>query len=135
MSTRDYNYKNKISICPDCCKKIFYNNMKHECVKYEPCSMEEQEIADDLDDKLNHNDTGIYLCRGVRYNLTDEFEPIKKYIPPADFVFKNEPKVPKKSYEKFLCPCGVFINEHTQDNHERTAKHKKRIKMLMLNKK
>jgi hypothetical protein len=131
MTTRDYNFKNKISICPDCCKKIFYNNMKHECIKYEPCSLELQDIADELDDENNRNKTGIYLCNGVRYNLTRQFEPIQKYIP-SDFVYesKYEPPPHKKSYEKFLCSCGVFINEHTQDNHERTARHKKRIKQL-----
>jgi hypothetical protein len=90
--------------------------------------MEEQIIADELDDENNRNKTGIYLCKGVRYNLIEE--PIKKYIPPADFVFKDEPEVPKKSYEKFLCPCGVFINDFSKDNHELTTRHKKKIKML-----
>lgn len=42
MTARDnFKNKNKISICLDCSKKIFYNNMKHECIKYEPCSMPE----------------------------------------------------------------------------------------------
>ena len=131
MSTRDYNFKNKISICPDCSKKIYYNNMKHECIKYEPCSMQEQIIADDLDDENNRNKTGIYLCNGLRYNLTNVDEPIKKYIPPVDFVYEPKPEPPpKKSYEKFLCPCGVFINDHTKDNHERTNKHKKLLRKL-----
>lgn len=117
MTTRDYNFKNTVSICPDCSKKIFYRH-KHDCIKYEPCSMEEQIICDELDDKNNSSKTLL------------DFVP-KKYIPSVDFVFEDEtPESPKKSYEKFLCPCGVFINDFSKDNHELTTRHKKKIKML-----
>jgi len=113
----------KISICPDCSKKIFYRN-KHQCVIFEPVGMEEQRIADEKDDILNSNFDSKYMCSGFKYILT--FDELPKL---PDYIKTNDVYIEEKN-EKFYCCCGQLINSFNQDNHNRSVKHKKKMKLI-----
>ena len=117
----------KISICPDCSHKIFYKN-KHQCIVYEPCSLEEQRIADEKDDEFNSNFASKFMCNGNKYKLIfTELPKIPEYIKTND-VYIEEPKPNKK--EKFYCDCGQYINIFNQSNHNMSAKHIKKMKLI-----
>jgi len=117
----------KPTICLDCSKKIFYN-VKHFCVKYEPCSMEEQIIADEIDDKNNRLD---WTCcyNGIQYTLDDLPLPydICPRIKLLDFpATDSKPQAESKSYIRFECKfCGQMINQFQQEKHQSTKKCQK----------
>ena len=79
-----------MKICIDCGKKIFYNNSKHECIKYEPVSMIEQQESDDRDDLNNTNFKNRFMCDGQKYKLIDSvvFNSLE-YIETKDDIRKN----------------------------------------------
>jgi len=117
-------FTNKPTICTKCCKKIYYNN-KHHCIEYEPCSLELQEIADDIDEELNTNNTGIYLCNGVQYNLT--YDELPKLLENPAIDIRPQSRLPiiikSDNYKKFDCEfCGQSINKYRQKKHELTSK-------------
>lgn len=115
----------KISICPDCSKKIFYNN-KHQCIVYEPVGMEEQRLADIKDDILNSNFASKFICNGFKYKMTfTELPKIPDYLKTNDVYIEE-----KKKNDKFYCECGQLINTFNQDNHNRGVKHKKKMKTI-----
>ena len=117
----------KISICPDCSHKIFYKN-KHQCIKYEPCGMEEQRIADEKDEILNSNFASRFMCNGVKYHLTfTELPKIPEHLKTNDVYVEEKSK---KNFDKFYCECGQLINTFNQDNHNRSAKHRKKMKTI-----
>lgn len=121
----------KISICPECCKKVFYKN-KHTCIIYEPVGMLEQEIADEKDDLLNSDFASKYMCNGFKYKLTfNELPKTPKHIKNNDVYYVEEKS--KKNFDKFYCQCGQLINSFNQDNHNRSIKHKKKMNLINMN--
>jgi len=109
----------KPTICIDCSKKVFYNNTKHICVKYEPVSMEDQIRADELDDENNRNKTGLYFDRnGQQYTLNYDI-PLPKCleIPATDSIPQTN------MYIRFECEfCSQMINQHQKMKHQSTKK-------------
>jgi len=115
----------KISICPDCSKKIFYRN-KHQCVIFEPVGMEEQRIADERDEEVNYDFESRYMCNGNKYKLIfTELPKIPEYIKTNDVYIE-----PPIKNEKFYCECGQYINTFNQSNHNMSAKHIKKMKLI-----
>ena len=109
----------KPTICIDCSKKIFYNNSKHICIKYEPCSMEKQILADEIDDENNRNKTGLYFDRnGQQYTLNYDI-PLPKCLP----IPQTDAKPQTDMYKRFECEfCSQLINQHQRDKHQSTKK-------------
>lgn len=126
---RDYNFKKNIIRCDKCNRKIFHLNSDHYCIKYEPCSIEEQIIADDIDDKNNRNKDWRCVYNGIQYTLDDlplppEICPRQKLleIPQTD----SKPIAEYKSYVRYECEfCGQQINDHQKEKHQATKKCQK----------
>ena len=119
---RDYNFKKNIIRCDKCNRKIFHLNSEHYCIKYEPCSMEEQVLCDEIDDENNRNKNGLYFDRnGQQYTLN--YNPLPKLLdlPATD----SRPQAESKSYVRYECEfCGQQINDHQKDKHQSTKKCK-----------
>jgi DNA-directed RNA polymerase subunit RPC12/RpoP len=120
---RDYNFKKNIIRCNKCNRKIFHLNSEHYCIKYEPCSMESQIIADEIDDELNRNKTGMYFNRnGQQYTLNLDALPQKLLDLPAT---DSRPQAESKSYVRYECNfCGQQINDFQKEKHQNTKKCK-----------
>jgi len=124
---RDYNFKKNIIRCEKCHAKLYYLNSTHHCIKYEPVSMQDQIIADEIDDENNRIKTDIYVdCNGQQYRLTKPLEPIEKYIhiPQVGVVYDARPQT--NMYVRYECQyCGQMINEHQREKHQSSKKCKK----------
>ena len=115
-----------MKICPDCSKKIFYNN-KHICVKYEPVSMKQQEESDIKDDLNNTDFKNRFMCDGQKYKLVDAvlFNCLENIVNIEENI---EEKVEKnveeyKSYVKTECEfCGFKTTYYYRDRHQRSKK-------------
>jgi predicted RNA-binding Zn-ribbon protein involved in translation (DUF1610 family) len=85
--------------------------------------MEEQILADEIDDENNRNKTGLYYDRnGQQYTLNNNPLPKLLEFPATD----SKPQVESKSYVRFECEyCGQQINQHQRAKHQSTKKCKK----------
>ena len=118
-----------MKICIDCGKKIFYNNSKHECIKYEPVSMREQEESDDIDDLNNTNFKNRFMCYGQKYKLVDAvvFNSLEYIKKEDEDVVEKEKEVVEgyKSYIKSECEfCGFKTTYYYRDRHQQSKKCK-----------
>jgi len=118
-----------MKICIDCGKKIFYNNSKHECIKYEPVSMIKQKESDERDDLNNTNFKNRFMCDGQKYKLVDAvlFNSLEN-IEKEDDIRKNvveEVVEGYKSYIKTECEyCGFKTTYYYRDRHQQSKKCK-----------
>jgi hypothetical protein len=89
--------------------------------------MQDQIIADEIDDENNRIKTDIYVdCNGQQYRLTKPLEPIEKYIhiPQVGVVYDARPQT--DMYKRFECKfCSQMINEHQKEKHQSTKKCKR----------
>lgn len=112
-----------IKICVDCNQKIFYNKM-HKCLEkkiYQPCSLEEQDLCDEIDELTNSTFKNQFMCRESRYSLNYD-GPVMGVIVGK---IKEEPKQ-YKSYIKTPCQyCGFLTSEYYKEKHESTKKCQK----------
>ena len=118
---REYNFKKNIIRCDKCNAKIFHLNSNHHCIVYEPCSMQDQIICDEIDDANNHNDTGLYFdYNGQQYTLNNIPLPKCLEIPQTDYRPQTD------MYKRFECQfCSQMINEHQRQKHQSTKKCQK----------
>ena len=118
---RDYNFKKNIIRCDKCNRKIFHLNSEHYCIKYEPCSLEEQDRCNEIDDENNRNKTNLYFdCNGQQYTLNNN--PLEKCleIPQTDSIPQTD------MYKRFECEfCAQMINLHQKDKHHLSKKCQK----------
>jgi len=113
----------KPSICPSCSKRVFYNK-KHECIPYEPVSMEEQKKADDIDNAFNDDFENRYMCNGQKYKLTYDELPKLLDLPETDSRLQSEDF--QKSRYIYICKfCDSEIDEYQKENHQKSNKCKK----------
>ena len=119
---REYNFKKNIIRCDKCNRKIFHLNSEHYCIVYEPCSMEEQVLCDEIDDENNRNKNGLYFDRnGQQYTLNNNPLPKLLEIPQTDSI----PQIESKSYVRYECEfCAQMINDFQKDKHQSTKKCK-----------
>lgn len=117
-----------MKICIDCGKKIFYNNSKHECIKYEPVSMKQQEDSDERDDLNNTNFKNRFMCDGQKYKLVDavlfnSLENVEKEDDIRKNVVVEEVVEGYRSYVKTECEfCGFKTTYYYRDRHQMSKK-------------
>lgn len=121
---RDYNFKKNIIRCDKCHAKLYYLNSTHHCIVYEPCSMEEQDRCNEIDDENNRNKTGLYFdCNGQQYTLNLDAPPQKLLEFPAT---DSKTQAESKSYVRYECEfCGKQINDFQKMKHQSTKKCQK----------
>lgn len=119
---RDYNFKKNIIRCDKCNRKIFHLNSDHYCIKYEPCSMEEQDRCNEIDDENNRNKTGLYFdCNGQQYTLNDD--PLQKGNSSGIVL---DIRQQSDMFKRFECEfCAQQINLHQKVQHQSTKKCQK----------
>ena len=119
---REYNFKKNIIRCNKCYAKLYYLNSTHHCIVYEPCSMEEQVLCDEIDDENNRNKTGLYFDRnGQQYTLNNN--PLPKGNS-AGIVLDIKPQ--SDMFKRFECEfCAQQINLHQKAQHQATKKCQK----------
>ena len=119
---RDYNFKKNIIRCNKCHAKLFHLNSTHHCIVYEPCSLEEQDRCDEIDDENNRNKSGMYFDRnGQQYKLNDD--PLQKGNS-SGIVLDIRPQ--SDMFKRFECEfCAQQINLHQKDKHQNTKKCQK----------
>ena len=114
-----------MKICTDCGKKVFYNNSKHECIKYEPVSMREQEESDERDELNNTNFKNRFMCNGQKYKLVDAvlFNSLEYFEKEGVVKEKEDVVEGYKSYIKSECEyCGFKITSYYRDRHQQSKK-------------
>lgn len=112
-----------IKICVDCNEKIFYNK-KHQCLKkkYEHCSLEEQDEANEIDELTNSTFKKQFMCHESRYLLTYD-GPVMGVIVEK---IKEKPKQEPKQYIKTPCQwCGFLTSDYYREKHELKKKCQK----------
>lgn len=108
-----------IKICVDCNEKIFYNK-RHQCLKkkYEPCSLEEQDESNEIDELTNSTFKNQFICGESRYSLNYD-DPV------MGVIFNKIKEEPKHKSIKTLCQwCGFLTSEYYREKHESTKKCK-----------
>jgi len=120
---RTYNFNKNIIRCEKCHSKLYYLNSTHHCIVYEPCSLKEQVLCDEIDDENNRNKTGMYFDRnGQQYTLNYNTLPKLLDFPATD----SRPQAESKSYVRYECEfCGQNINDYQKDKHQSSKKCQK----------